>query len=352
MSATKRELTLFLPGLLGPRMPEAAERIGQGLSAHALETLLSRSTRAPRRRGDESVEGTLFELFGHTRARDADWPAAAVTHLLDVEGADCGWCARADPVHIRADVREVILFDASALAIEQAEARALAAAASEHLDEAGWALEAPRPTRWYLRAPAAQAVRTHPPSTVVGANLDEFLPYGQDGDRWRRLLNAVQMALHASPVNAQRERRGELPVNSVWLWGAGALPAAPAAPWAHVWSDDALALGLARLAGIACDVLPANAGEWLARAHPGAHLIADDRAHRCARVGDASAWRALVEALERDWFAPLGDALRAGELASLTLLSGRETAHRCTRASLRRWWRRRQPLPALMTREP
>ncbi len=351
MSDAKREVTLFLPGLLGPRMPEAAERICEGMILPALEVLLSRSTREPSARGDEAVEGMLFELFGHTRAREADWPAAAVTHLLDAGEAKPGWYLRADPVHIRAGMREVILFDASAFAIDQTEARELAAAASAQLDEAGCRLETPRPARWYLRASEGHAVRTHPPSTVVGANLDEFLPYAEDGNRWRRLLNEVQMALHASPVNAERERRGELAVNSVWLWGAGTLPAAPAAPWAHVWSDDALALGLARLAGITGGGLPAHAGEWLSRAGPGAHLLADDRAYRCARVGDVGTWRALVATLERDWLAPLRAALKAGELESLTILTGRSVAHRCTRGTLRRWWRRRQPLPALMTRE-
>ncbi|NIW86853.1 MAG: hypothetical protein GWN09_09735 [Gammaproteobacteria bacterium] len=351
MSDTKREVTLFLPGLLGPRLPEAAERICEGMTLGALETLLSRSTCGSRPGEDESVEGMLFELFGHARARDADWPAAAVTHLLDAEGAKPGWYVRADPVHLRADVREVILFDASAFIIDEAEARELAAAASEHLDEAGCTLEAPHPARWYLRAPEAHAVRTHPPSAVVGANLDEFLPFGQEGNRWRRLLNEVQMALHASPANAERERRGELPVNSVWLWGAGTLPAAPEALWVHVWSDDTLALGLARLGDIACDGLPANAAEWLSRASPGAHLIADDRAYGCARVGDVSAWRTLLQALERDWFAPLGAALRAGELVSVTILTDRGLVHRCTRRSLRRWWRRRQPLSVWMTRD-
>lgn len=66
-----------------------------------------------------------------------------------------------------------------------------------------------------------------------------------------------------------------------------------------------------------------------------------DRAHRCARVGDVGSWRGLLEVLERDWFAPLVAALRAGELASITLLTGRRAAHRCTRRSVRRWWRRR-----------
>jgi hypothetical protein len=55
-------------------------------------------------------------------------------------------------------------------------------------------------------------------------------------------------------------------------------------------------------------------------------------------------WRAALDALERDWFAPALDALRTGELRELTLtLCGDtgSTTHAVTRGELRKFWRRR-----------
>jgi len=36
--------------------------------------------------------------------------------------------------------------------------------------------------------------------------------------RFRAQLNELQMQLHDHPLNQAREARGELPVNSLWLW--------------------------------------------------------------------------------------------------------------------------------------
>jgi hypothetical protein len=345
----RRALTLFLPGLLGPRLREAAEALTEGLVLPALETLLSRGSHRVRQGSDETPEGMLFELFGHRRGRDADWPVAPVTRTLDAEAATPGWYVRADPVHLNADLREVRLFDASAFTLEEGEAQRLASEVRACLPAEGWVLEALHPARWYLRLPHAPRIRTHPPSAVIGANLDEFLPEGEDSPRWRRLLNEVQMVLHASAVNEARTARGELPVNSIWLWGAGDLPAAPTSPWGHVWSDDTLALGLARLAEAGYQALPASGAAWLAQSGPGDHLIADAGAHRCAQLGDVVRWRSFVAALEERWLQPLRAAVRRRELESLEIVAGRGLAYRATRWSLRRSWRRRKPLVAFMT---
>jgi hypothetical protein len=41
----------------------------------------------------------------------------------------------------------------------------------------------------------------------------------------RRLGAEIEMWLHDHPINDTRRRRGDLPVTSLWLWGAGAVPA-------------------------------------------------------------------------------------------------------------------------------
>jgi hypothetical protein len=54
---------------------------------------------------------------------------------------------------------------------------------------------------------------------VIGRNVDRWL--GSGARLIRRLQNEAQMLLHEHPLNAERERRGLLAVNSFWLSGAG-----------------------------------------------------------------------------------------------------------------------------------
>ena len=56
-----------------------------------------------------------------------DPPVAAVTRFLDTGERDGGWYLRADPVHLRADLNKLILFDASTFALSDREARSFAA---------------------------------------------------------------------------------------------------------------------------------------------------------------------------------------------------------------------------------
>jgi hypothetical protein len=145
------------------------------------------------------------------------------------------------------------------------------------------------------------------------------------------LLTEIQMLLHSHPVNAAREARGEPAVNSLWFWGAGRLPGKTQSRWKSVTGEEPLALGLARLAGAAAHGLPASASAWLEQPpHDGRHLVILDP---------------VAEALERDWFAPLAAALRAGRIGMLSLhVPDAGFSVETVRGDLRRFWRRPKAL--------
>jgi hypothetical protein len=84
-----------------------------------------------------------------------------------------------------------------------------------------------------------------------------MLPSGEAGREWRVLFNELQVLLHAHPVNAARIARGRLPINALWLWGAGSLPVTVIGPPAavrssakSVLSEDVELLALARAAAL------------------------------------------------------------------------------------------------------
>jgi hypothetical protein len=107
---------------------------------------------------------------------------------------------------------------------------------------------------------------------------------------------------------------------------------------------------LARAAGKRHAPLPGTARPWLDTAgNSGVEAVILDSLRAPAACGDSVAWRAELEKLEREWFAPLLAALRSGSIGMLTLHApgiARTNVAETTRQDLRHFWRRRRPLAA------
>lgn len=337
---------LSVAGLLPPA--EAAA-ILEGLHLPALELLLARS----RQRTDEalSLESWLAQSFDGDP--EAEVPAGALTAAaLGGEPGAAQWL-RADPVHLKLNRDQLALVPTGAFGIEAAEAEALTATLNEYFsDELVFLpLEA---GRWCVRIErlTVEDLRTETPASVAGRDVNRHLPRGGDAKRWHTLLNDIQMRLHEHPVNEAREARGEPAVNSVWLWGAGRLPASASAPWQSVTSDDPLARGYAQLAGLRHRPLPANADAWLERLpEDGRQLVVQDSLRLPFALDDFESWRARVVEFDARWCAPLVAALRAGRIGMLTVVvpdAAELRSFEATRNDLRHFWRRPKPLAACL----
>ncbi len=331
-------LSLFVPGLFG--LPSATE---PPPALPALETWLARSEPQPAAgRGFESV---LFALFGAEMPMDGDLPVAAVTRVLDLGVIDTGWWMRADPVHLHPQRDRLVLTDSRLLDLTQDEASRLVAEIMEHYKADGWLLKAARPGRWYLKPPRAPRIATTPLAEVVGRDIHPYLPRGADDKAWHTRLNEMQILLHTSRVNEERERRGQLPVNSLWFWGGGRLPAIQPMGWSGLWSEEPLGLAFARLAQVPSHALPADYEGWRRQAPAGGtHLAVLDDLRQPLEYGDTAAWGTALAALDRRWIAPLFAAVREGALVQATLIT--DTGHQfpLSRTQARRWWRWRRPL--------
>ncbi|MFZ0254415.1 MAG: hypothetical protein WAN46_01950 [Gammaproteobacteria bacterium] len=346
--AHPRELTLFVPGLLGPSSAPA-QAVTEGLAVPALEKLLSYGEPFGTPWVGNSLEGWLCQLLDVVPPQGEDWPVAALTYAFDAKISTDHWFLRADPVHLRADLTQLVLLDASALSLSRAEAQALAGEINAHYHAEAWRLEVPHPARWYVRLQRAPRLSTHAISAATGAaELAALLPEGEEADGWHRRLNEIQMLLHVSSINEAREARGELPVNSVWFWGGGRLPPAPKVAWQQLWSRDSLSEALARHVGIVHRVRPETAAQWLDEAAATHHLMVLEQGDALCRRFDIEGWRAYLEVLHRDWCLPLVAALQQRRLHRLTLLTESGEGFYLTASLLRRWWRRRRPLRHFM----
>ncbi len=348
------QLTLLVPELV---WPEPGDR--QTLDAvrcPALTTLLARGHLA--RRPPQSLEATLADAFGLPPGA----PYGAYRLLGEArrpETADASACwLCADPVHLRFHQERIILADGSRLEIATAEAEALAAELNRWFGDVG-TFHVASAERWYLRLADAARLEDFdvpPLSAVAGRRVERLLPETARTGWLRRLLNEAQMVMHGHAVNAGRNADGRPPINSLWLWGAGALPAAApgTAPFDSVWSTHPLALGLARAHRLPAHPPAAGLADLRAAGDAGERpLVLLDDLLGPVHYEDGDAYAAALAALETRWFAPARAALASGRLRRLRILA--TTAYALLdwqggRLDPWRFWQRPQPLAALAER--
>lgn len=336
------QIHLVLPGLVWPAAQAANP--AAALPLPALSTLLGHA--AVRTDPAAPFERRLGSAFGLAAER----PPLAALRRLGEEGEPppAGEWLCADPVQLYFAREHLLLADAAELDISADESAALIAALNDTFADLG-RFEAGAPERWYLRLTAPSRARFFPINDVVGRAVAHFLPEGEDAALWQRTMNEAQIVLHNHPVNRAREAAGRRTVNSVWLWGAGALPQQLRSPYTAVQATTPLARGLARAGGV--EPTAPQPGTALGQDT----LVVLEDLLRPALHLDLDAWRAALIALERDWFAPLQAAFRSGRLDRLHISApGDRTNLELSVGASQRWkfWRRPCSLDDLLKRLP
>ncbi len=128
-------------------------------------------------------------------------------------------------VHLHATRDHLVLMDPSLLKITAEEELALRTSVADTLEQFLGPAGEFYPYRWIYPAGEFSDLLMHSPSLASGLNIDIWMPKDTHtqglAKKWRRLQNEIQMIWHDHPVNQARLERGELSVNSVWLYGCG-----------------------------------------------------------------------------------------------------------------------------------
>lgn len=321
---------LVIPDLFLPK--EIAADVCADLQLPALEKLLARAQPAPL--SAESLEAWLCGTFG------VDEQAIAPV-ALRADGMEPGsvYWLRADPVYLHIQHGQLIL--QADVPVEAGEADQFCTSLNAHFAAEGLHFFAPHPQRWYVRLDAAPDMTTRALALVAGKNVHAHLPQGRDALRWHGVFNEIQMLLHEHAVNQARTARGELPVNSVWLWGGGRAGKPLLRPFAGTYGDSPLAEAFARAADIPCAVLPGDVRNCLGGG-AGDVMLVWEGLRRAIQSGDLHAWRTSLQHFDQCYAAPLLEALHAGRIAHLILdVPGGWGARRfvLTRAMAWKLWR-------------
>ncbi|MFT4196681.1 MAG: phosphoglycerate mutase [Pseudoxanthomonas sp.] len=277
--------------------------------------------RADRSTGDA---GEAAQLRRHFQLVPDHWPVAALTRQLDAgDAAGLRWL-RADPAYMAPDMNGArMLAHGPGLQLDARDCAELLPLLKPLFGDAGFPIDAPTPSRWYLRLPReARLPAFTPVAEVLGDDLFEHLPQGEAGRRWRALFNEAQVLLHQHPWNAQRMIDGKPALNALWFWGEGVLPDFVRTPFKQVKSNEPLLRALAKMAGVATDA----AGDDV-------DALVDLRHLRS------------LETLGRDALQPLCDEIAAGRLQALHLDFEDGARFALERRQRWRFWRR--PLASL-----
>lgn len=346
MSREEISCSLVIPGLLDLPTAECKAAFAAIGRLPELELFFTRAEQSAC--GRAGLEATLFELFGVPVESHNDVPVAAASYQADSKTAVPGFCMRADPVHLMPDRDQLVLVGPESLDLSAAEAERLVHELNTFFAEDGWRIEAPTPERWYLHIAETPELRTYDLEQVRGQSINAFLPRGAHGKHWHGVMNEIQMLLHSSSVNLERQASGKLPVSSLWFWGSGELPTMDIQKdgrWSGVWTNEVLSTGLALLTGAPEHKLPDNAQDWLVRAKgPGEHLLLIDDLLLQWQQHDEAAWQQAVQSMQKEWLMPLLEALRKRTISRLTIYTTNGKSFSLTRRRLKHWWRGRRSL--------
>lgn len=153
------------------------------------------------------------------------------------------WVAAADPVYLEPRMDHLWLHALDPPHLDTAELRRLVDYLQQTLGDASSFGFARLRACGYVTAAEPIATARFSAAALDQCAPDRFMPAGPDADGHRRVVSEIEMALHEHPVNREREASGLKPVNSLWLWGGGAAPAAGSGPLPPLYSDDPLLHG-------------------------------------------------------------------------------------------------------------
>lgn len=178
----------------------------------------------------ENPDDSIFEQKGSWQeifCLGNDLPCAALwaNTKTPIESTSTWSCL--ELVHLHATRDHLVLIDPRILEVDAAEELALRLSVQDILQEFLPGPSIFTKNRWLISSELLKSVKTSSPALAAGRNIDIWMPRdtSQTGlaKKWRQLQNEIQMVWHDHPVNLQRQDLGQLPINSLWLYGIGAL---------------------------------------------------------------------------------------------------------------------------------
>lgn len=322
----KHSLTLHLPGLCA--LPRRLQPDTVQLDMPLVERFCRQATRR------ECAAGRWGGLAERVLVNPQS-TSLPLANLLVMSDGVAEWLI-AEPVYLEAGIDDLIMAGAAPLALQPGDIENLAEILSGHFSGDFSIRHDAR--RLYIGRDAWQ-LETVPLHRVQGHGVRDNLPSGPDARQAISWMNEIQMLLHDSAFNRERETRGVLPVSGCWFWGEGrraSLHAELAMPIRWYGEDDLLK-GIAQQYGDDFIALPDN----LAAVDFSQDVqLLDTRLADALDHNDLEEWQRGITAVESSWLAPAMDLLARGALNEVVLYPGDSHEYSLRNSDAWKFWRR------------
>jgi hypothetical protein len=177
-------------------------------------------------------------------SQETGWPLAALCRQRESGDAGSEFWLRADPVFLQVEMRGARVMALDGFSLTESEMHAMTAALQASFADHGIDRLNSSQDFFYLRIRDGIPLPSAAPVTdMLGYDIADYLPSDR---RWMALFNESQIVLHNHPLNVTRQRNGQLPVNGLWFWGGGSMPASVEHDFETVISNDGMVHALAQ----------------------------------------------------------------------------------------------------------
>lgn len=199
-------IDLIIPGILN--LPAHELNIAELESlTPALHQLLRFSNQVPSRLVD--VDEIIIQRLGLKQR--------ALPYAYAIQPAKKGRQLLFKPVHLKADINNAIVYPVD----ENDDDIILLINDLKSYFKENCEIENLPGKRWIMRLLDCEPVIDVPHYlSAVGNKFTHYLEQSRSNLEWFRLFNEMQMFLYQHEINQQRLSKGQLPVNSLWCWGA------------------------------------------------------------------------------------------------------------------------------------
>ncbi len=101
---------------------------------------------------------------------------------------------------------------------------------------------------WCVKTKLPQDLKTTSYHAIRNKSIAPHAITGKDSGKWRRLMSEIEILMSQHHINSQRQLSGKLPINSVWLWGAGSAPSTARCDYT-ISTRNQMHINLAKLSG-------------------------------------------------------------------------------------------------------
>ena len=338
-------LTLFIPDLFGFQptlnsLPSEEKSSLPQFEIPILEKWLSRGFY----KKSLSQEDCVFDELYLGEYQNTDKPYAALCLLAeknsDIKVNQHSYWLRADPVNLQADRDTALLAGHEELALTQDEADKLVAQINLHFIDEPWQLYTFAPHRWYLGLDNSADLKTTPLQKVLGEDINQYSPTGSDADYWFKTINELQMLIHGSNVNFERESRNIWMANSLWLWGGGCFPETKLnSGYDKILTSNLIYSGIGNHCGFDVLALDNNFSEHIKENN---NFVVLDILSEQVQKRDLYTFVEKLNSLESNFLSHANALLLNGTIGIIKLITDAGT-FTITKKNLKRWWKRTKP---------